>query len=397
MKTLTKIALCCFALSIALHLYLALHHYPLSLGFSTGPSLCSINQTFDCDAVSASAFSSFFGIPLAVWGMVTNFFIFGLLLISWIQWSEHPERLKRGAFFLSLVSVLGSIAMATISATMMSNYCLFCITLYVLSAIGFFCIYKTLAEPFTKNFLSDIPYYFNESKGVLGAFVLIPIVSFITHKAFLNSYGAGELGTVIQRSISTWKSNPTEAIESAPLLVSGPSREEARLVVTEFADFMCGHCKHAAPSIHAFANAHPDVRFEFFVFPLDGECNPQIQGASGIPCFLSKAVYCASKQEKGWDLHKLIFQNQDTFHSLGEKNLIRDRLKELSSKSSLNWDELLTCVDQPESQEAIQLQSKQGQILNIEGTPTFFANFKKLQGPPLIPLFEAVRNESPAK
>ena len=99
MKTFTKVALFLLLVSVCIQTYLTLKHYPLTLGLSTGPSICSINQTFDCDAVSASNYSTFLSIPISIWGAIVYLMTFGTLLLSWLQWTENPERMKRFAFF----------------------------------------------------------------------------------------------------------------------------------------------------------------------------------------------------------------------------------------------------------------------------------------------------------
>jgi uncharacterized membrane protein len=164
-------------ISICIHTYLTLHHYPLKFGYSSGPSICSLNQTFDCDAVSASTYSEFLGIPVSVWGGVTCLVIFCALLVSWLEWTENPERLKRFAFAGSLGLAAASLVMGGISLLYMTNYCLFCMALYVLSfgIAGF--IYPTLKEPFFKNIFSDVAGYFTENRGILALIVAIPVKS----------------------------------------------------------------------------------------------------------------------------------------------------------------------------------------------------------------------------
>src|SRR5438874_2285036 len=97
MKTLTKITLLGAALSVVISLYLAYHYYPIKFGFSSGPSVCSINATFDCDAVAASSYSAFLGIPMALWGAAANLMIFLMVLGQWWQLSDHTERMRRAA------------------------------------------------------------------------------------------------------------------------------------------------------------------------------------------------------------------------------------------------------------------------------------------------------------
>src|SRR5262245_32456387 len=95
MKTRVQLALVGCLLSVGIHIYLALHYYPLKLGIAGSQSLCNINEKFNCDAVAASQYSAFLDIPMAIWGAVVNALLFGLVLMSWLEWSEHPERLRR--------------------------------------------------------------------------------------------------------------------------------------------------------------------------------------------------------------------------------------------------------------------------------------------------------------
>lgn len=394
MKTFTKIALFLLLVSTCIHIYLTFQHYPLKLGFATGPSICSFNSTFDCDAVSVSAYSSFLGIPLSVWGGVTNFIIFLALLVSWLEWSERPERLKRFSFALAAASALGSVVMGTISFSLMKNYCLFCMILYVLSFVIAWLIYMTLKEPFFKNFLSDIGSYFTENRGILGLIIAIPVVSFLLHRAALVHFGAGELDRLVNQGVRGWISEPTQSFSVAPLLVKGPKKEDARLVISEFADFRCGHCKAASHSLHAFIDSHPDVRFEFYVFPLDGACNPGIQRSNSMSCYLAKAVYCAEKQGQGWNMHDIIFQYQDQLNMASQVDSLKDDLAKLTEHLPFDRENYNSCVESSEAQETLEYQSQQGLNLNIQGTPTIFANDKVLQLGQMIPVLEAVYRQS---
>ena len=166
MKTLTKITLLGSVLAVCFQLYLAFHYYPIKFGFSSGPSLCSVNSTFDCDAVAASEYSAFIGVPFALWGAALNLLIFLLALAQWWGWSDHPERLRRAVVVMCGISALASIVMAFVSVTKLHNYCLFCIALYFISFIMFECYRRTLQEPFFANLGRDMHNLWSESKGI---------------------------------------------------------------------------------------------------------------------------------------------------------------------------------------------------------------------------------------
>src|SRR4051812_3086453 len=109
MKTRVQIALMGCLLAVIALGYLALHYYPLKFGFSAGQSLCNLNAKFDCDAVSASSFSSLFDIPLAVWGGSSYLVVFVLILLGWLEWVTPAERWRRFALFLAGLNLLASV------------------------------------------------------------------------------------------------------------------------------------------------------------------------------------------------------------------------------------------------------------------------------------------------
>ena len=67
-------------ISFCIFSYLTLQHFQVKLGLASGPSICNINSTFNCDVVAASTYSSLFHIPVAVFGAVSHL-IFMLILV----------------------------------------------------------------------------------------------------------------------------------------------------------------------------------------------------------------------------------------------------------------------------------------------------------------------------
>lgn len=394
MKKRIQLAVISCVLSVGAHLYLALHYYPLKFGFATGNSICNLNAKFDCDAVSASAYSAFLGIPLAVWGLVFNSILLCLILISWLEWTDYPERMKRWAAALAGTSVLASLAMGIISSALMHNYCIVCIGLYVLSFITYFSLRGTLREPLFKSLKSDLPNLWTESRNVVIAVAAIPILAFLMHKIFMSNLGdTDQLNSLVTESVNEWSHSPKQEFVAKPSLSMGPAPEAAVMTLTEFADFRCGHCKHASYTLHAFVRAHPDVRFEFYSFPLDGACNEKIDSSSGISCRLAATVYCAEKEGKGWEMHDLLFEKQDTVNQIPSLNELDVFLSKNVTPTGLSWESLQRCVSQSETMDAIRSQAKQGALVNVLGTPTLFANGRMLSRGQLVPVLQAVHQK----
>jgi protein-disulfide isomerase/uncharacterized membrane protein len=397
MKMRVQIALTGCLLSIFAHLYLTFHYYPLKFGFAAGQSICNLNATFDCDAVSASSYSSLFGMPLSVWGGMTNLVLFLFILIAWLEWTENPERLKRGALALSGLSVAASLVMGGISFGLLQSYCLFCIGLYAMSLIIFFSYKGALTEPFWPNFGRDLKVMTTQGRSILIGLAAIPAGAYLVHHSFMQNLGDAQLTQIVQESVAEWQSAPANSFVAKPSLIMGPSADQAVMTLAEFADFRCSHCRHASYSLDAFAKSHPDVRFEFYSFPLDGACNEKIESSSGISCRLAQAVYCAAKDEKGWSLHHALYDHQDEVNQTGSPAELDVILSKQVAQLGLNWSSVQNCIQDPATQDAIRSQAKQGALVNVMGTPTIFVNGKLLNRGQLLPVLEAVHSRLEAK
>lgn len=372
--------------SMATHGYLTSHYYPLKFGMVHGKSACNLSETMDCDVAAASSFSDIMGIPLSVLGLVFHLILLSLIVVSWSGLSENREKTLRYSFYLSLSSVAISIVMAVISATQLSAWCPFCILAYAWSLLIAGTLYSTVESPFSE-FFHDLSTLFTESKGVLIALMLIPAGSWITHKSITQRYGADQLDQVIRSSMSDWMTAKQYEFKSSPGLATGEGTRAFEVV--EFADFRCGHCGQAAPTLNAFKKAHPEITFKFFNFPLDGSCNEAIErDGDGISCRLAKSVTCAfqSNAKAGWRLHDRIFEKQRDFQALRSVDEVDSKLKTLFEEFGLNSNEVDTCMDSEETLKAVRQQAKAGADANIKGTPTIFVNGRRLPRAQLLPV-----------
>lgn len=396
MKNRVRLALMSCLASVSAHLYLALHYYPLKVGLASGQSLCNISAKFDCDAVSASAYSALFGVPLAIWGAVANAVLFGLILMSWLEWSEHPERLRRWSLLLAGVIASASLIMGGISLAFMHNFCIVCMGLYVLSFVQFFAYKAFLREPFWANIKSDVPHLWSESRGVSIALIAVPVLAFFVHKIFEQNLGISQMDRVVTESVEDWQAAPQQSFVAKPSMSKGPAPDQAVMTLVEFADFRCGHCKKAGLTLKAFTNAHPDVRLEFYSFPLDGSCNEKINDASGISCRLAAAVVCAEQKGQGWEAHDAIFAVQDEINHLGNVAELDLLLSKELAKIGINWESMQACLTDSATTDAIKAQAKQGALVNVMGTPTLFAN-GRLVPRVIVPVLQELRQRSLSK
>jgi uncharacterized membrane protein len=373
--------------SFLIHLYLMNTHYEFKYGLESQKSLCSINETLNCESVSISPYSYFLGLPIATWGMAFHLaflFLFGLAMTEPSQkMSERKASILRFIKLFSLISFVGSLVMGTISLTMMKAYCIFCITLYVLSVINFIVLFGQKKFSFVPTSHDLKALFKTGDRGlskILLAVIAIPIVAFIAHDMETRGFKK-ETSAMIFDVLNEWDKAPEVAF-STPLLKEGS--ENPKFTIVEFADFECIHCKNASHNLHSFVNSRSDVQLQFFSFPLDGTCNPalEVRGGDGKRCTLAKAAYCAEKQGKGWSAHAWMFDRFGT-----EEN---SNFEKMSKDLGLDNQSLSACIQSDEAAQFITAQAKLGKEVKVEGTPTVFVNGKKLSAGHIVAVLEAL-------
>ncbi len=355
-------------LAIATHLYLANQHHILKYGNEPSQSLCNVNETFNCDSVNLSDYSSFLNIPMAAWGASANAILLILLIMFHLTQSHRAYRFSQ---YLAGFILLMSLIMGFISFGLLSSYCLFCIATYIFSVLQFYWISKQGSVRIPKEeIIDDLKGLATHTRSFALLLLAIPVAAYVG-----NDIAVGENIRNIQKEkpeiIARYESQKSIEIDSSIGMHYGASQEEAKVHIVEFADFGCIHCKNAAPPIHKLAESYPGVRLSFLHFPLDGRCNDQIE-RPGITCNYAKAIYCASKinLELAWEAHKDFFQRQGKIKP-------SETAAEVAKILKVEEAEVQKCMDSEETQQAILAQAKLGADIGIKGTPAIYINGKK--------------------
>ena len=110
--------------------------------------------------------------------------------------------------------------------------------------------------------------------------------------------------------------------------------------------------------------AYPsDVNFVYKQFPLPATMHP-----NALPA--SKAAVAAGKQGKFWEMHDIIFKNN--------RELSYDKLKEYAGQVGLDVARWEKDYNSPDVQQAIDKELADGRAADVQGTPTFFVNGKRV-------------------
>lgn len=145
----------------------------------------------------------------------------------------------------------------------------------------------------------------------------------------------------------------------------GPSRGPANapVLIVEFSDLQCPHCKEANPTIERLINEDPSVRFVSQNFPLPSH-NWAMKAAAYADC-----VGRASN-DAYWKFVESVYsaQNDITADNADQK------LTDLADKAGAKGSEIATCAAQPETEARVQASIELGKSVDVNSTPTLFIN-----------------------
>jgi protein-disulfide isomerase len=142
--------------------------------------------------------------------------------------------------------------------------------------------------------------------------------------------------------------------------------ESAPVTVVEYGDYECPHCGHAYPIVKQVQKHFGKrLRFVFRNFPLS-EIHPHAEGAA-------EAAEFAGAQGKFWEMHDLLFENQER---LDEALYLA-----LAQELELPAGTLRKALESGTYRTRVRAEFAGGVRSGVNGTPTFFVNGDRHDGP----------------
>jgi len=385
MKKLLVISLLLGLLSSLGHFYLAKRTYQLEAGTASVSRICNIGGNINCDSALLSPYARLLGISLSNFGLGFNLALSGLL-ITFLLFGASVYW-KSMSFYLAGGMALSSLVMAVISLTN-HLFCPICWALYFLSFLVFGLLFLSFKIDLIKPFS-----FISQSIKSKSVYILVGSILFISlffHINFVTVFDLKSQKEALNALFQDWQYEKSIQIKSPPLLQKGSG--ESNMLIVEFADFLCPACKKVQPALKQFLNHFPDVKFQFYVYPLDGACNPSMSlTRSGLSCELSQAIVCANGQGKGWLLHDLIFKKQNRFLSVqGNKEKSKKLLNKILVQSGVDIHSFESCMKNPEVLEKVKQSALVGEQAGIQGIPSFFINGKLTQYSSSLLIFKMI-------
>jgi len=138
---------------------------------------------------------------------------------------------------------------------------------------------------------------------------------------------------------------------------------DAPITIVEWADFECPACRAFYPVLDAMVKRFPNqVRVVYKFYPLSA-IHPHGELAA-------RAAYAAHRQGKFWEMHHLLFDNQERLEQQDLEKYGKDlKLDVAKMRADMGHDDTLTRIDKDK---------KQADGVGLEGTPTVFINGREV-------------------
>lgn len=145
---------------------------------------------------------------------------------------------------------------------------------------------------------------------------------------------------------------------------------DAKVVLIEYSDFQCPACAFYYPLLEKFAEEFGDkLALAYRHFPL-----PNHQNAKSA----AYAAEAAGRQEKFWEMHDLIFDNQTEWKDKRSADTIFINYAQILN---LNLDQFKTNFASKEIRKKVEGAYQNSVRLGLNSTPTFFLNGMKISNP----------------
>ncbi|MCL2625930.1 MAG: thioredoxin domain-containing protein [Cystobacterineae bacterium] len=382
-----------------------------------GSAACSINQTLNCEKVWDTAFAAWvqstLGLPVAAWGLV-----WGLGALAWaagLCFKKNPAWLGITTWGARLWALAGTLSCALFAyvSWQAGSVCLSCMATFALVLTYAFCAFALL--PLYSHLAKNS---FPLASLLCLAFVLLPtaLLQPLGEKTLppppspllasgdndsaptpagypsatppsLEDFLAGldtKTRSQLKQARAAFLAKPGRPV-AAP--TPGRSHRQAPVVLQDFTDIKCGHCKTAETVLAQLLRSVPEgsIAVEPRYYPLDRECHPSsVSPPLLLPDSPPKGVQCSAA------LAQICLEGAADFaqlrHALFHMAKLETRADVLAVASSgkTSRAQLEACMASPDALTRLYADIALAQSHGIEGTPFFLLNGKPVG---LVPSF----------
>ncbi len=150
-----------------------------------------------------------------------------------------------------------------------------------------------------------------------------------------------------------------------------PASSSAKVTLVEFGDYQCPACGEYHPLVKQLLTEFSGkVNFVFRNFPLSQHANSSIS---------AQAAEAAGLQGKFWEMHDKLYEAQNDWSVSNDAKTI---FVGYATTLGLDIDKFKTDIDSSVVKDKVQSDTRDGNLININATPTFYLNGVKLDNLP---------------
>ncbi len=339
-------------LGLALSVKLSQIYFDANFLHGTTGHFCSINSVFDCNGVAQSKYSSFLGIPLAIYGIMFYLAIIGLLLLKYLvekfRIFKLFKDLKHPLNYIHLMSIFSlfiAVTLAYISTFQIHKICILCYMTYGINALIFILLATKLSlRKSIKVTVKDVQEITKNAKNKF----IFPFFSILFISLIL-----------IANQTKVFVPTPQDLLDRGNIL--GDKNSHLRLYI--YSDYNCPYCARMNTEVDKLAKNIDGIRIEKVEFPMDRTCNPKIK-THGFKnsCQAARYALAAKKQGKYLLMGNLLFEHNN---NLSEKNILK-----VARKYGINEKQLYQDANSQEIKNELDTQIKTSIDTGINSTPS---------------------------
>jgi uncharacterized membrane protein/protein-disulfide isomerase len=266
-------------------------------------SFCDISAFFNCDSSAFSPISQVLGIPLGFFGL----FMGGLVILGALFPSEAFERTNKS---LSLLNLVGVVALFLYSVLHLGSLCLLCSGFYLFSILNFilFALYGI-----DRQARNPLRRWVRPSFKLLVVFAVFAAAGAYGMIEYHNARKAAQSGTsvnIVKQFFELPKVASPSFLSPYWSVKSTDRFEDAAIQVVEYTDFMCPDCLYLSQQMEKLKKdfaGQINVAIQFF--PLDA-CNAVVPEKGNLhPGACELTYFAAGNLARFPEIHDEIWAN----------------------------------------------------------------------------------------
>jgi uncharacterized membrane protein len=325
--------------------YLQVLHLQTYLGLG-GTGYCEVGSRLSCTSVALSGASVLLGVPLPVWG-----------LAGFVALATAAVRRSRLLLPLAGFAALSSVALLVYEIVEVGSLCLWCELVHLITFACLALAWLDRGAPKSELGPKSLALELGPA-----AVIVIGVGAFAPAYWMSASWGSGvRLPHGVDEHGRPWL-----------------GAEEPELVVHEYVDYACPHCRIASARMKMRLAEDEGLRVVRHHQP---RMRCGTDSGRSHRCFHARVAVCAGEQDAFWEMDDWLFH-----HAPGHSEV---DLEQAAADLDLELDELQACMESAETYARVQADVEEAWAWAIRGTPGYVVDKEQMDLEQLRQLLDA--------